>query len=355
MMELAKDDEAIGSRGRKAVSVVVVIPFYNGSDFIERAVRSVLEQTVRPSEFIVVDDGSRPEEADKLDEIAALLEFRVVRQKNGGQGSARNAGVRASASDFICFLDQDDFYLRNHIEVLIEALPNDDPHFGWVYGDLFEADRDGNIVSTRIASIHSTHPKTSIFEMIRRDMHVLPSAAMIAREAFEAVEGFDSQFMGYEDDDLFLRIFRKGFTNYFIDRAVTVWCIHTESTSYGVRMARSRLRYFKKLAATFPDEPEKGRFYMRDYLVPRFRKPIIDEAIAAVSNGSGKFREFRDEYVLFAEEFEAAVQANPYVRSVLKLRLRVTIFLLKKKFIGPFVKLKPVASFAYLRLRRLVG
>ncbi len=222
-------------------SVVVIIPFYNGADFIERSVRSVFEQSVPAAEVIVVNDGSRPEERAALDGLATRYPFRILDKENGGQGSARNAGVAASTSDFICFLDQDDFYLPNHIETLASSIPQDDRLFGFVYADLYEADADGNVIRTGVVKEHATHPKRNINDLLRHDMFVLPSATLISRKAFEAVGGFDSQFMGFEDDDLFLRVFRKGYSNYFVDKAVTVWCIHTASTSFGIRMIRSRL------------------------------------------------------------------------------------------------------------------
>lgn len=263
-------------------TIVVVIPYYNGSEFIERAVKSVLNQTVPANEFIVVNDGSSDAERDFLHALAEKYEFKVLDKENGGQGSARNAGVAASTSDFICFLDQDDFYLKTHIQILIKGIPEDDPHFGWVYGDLFEAEGNGDIIRTAMVKAHSIHPKTEIIHLLRHDMHVLPSASLISREAFESVGGFDHQFMGYEDDDLFLRIFRKGYTNIFIDKPVTVWCIHTGSTSYSIRMSRSRFRYFKKLVAAFPDDPAKNRFYLRDLLIPRFHGQFVHEAIDAI-------------------------------------------------------------------------
>lgn len=284
-------------------SVVVVIPFYNGSTFIERAVQSVFEQTVPPKELVVVDDGSNDEEAAKLDVISKRMGFRVLKKKNGGQGSARNAGVAATNSNFICFLDQDDFYLKNHIEILLDAKPDNDPHFGWVYGELFEAEGNGNIVRTSIVRHHSQHPKSYIVDLLGRDMFVLPSASLIARNAYVSVGGFDEQFMGYEDDDLFLRLFRAGFTNYFTEKAVTVWCIHTESTSYGIRMARSRLAYFKKLVKLFPDDVVKERYFIRDLVIPRFHDSIIGEAIASTSKVENRFTKNEKEYIKIAQEY----------------------------------------------------
>ncbi|WP_262293411.1 glycosyltransferase family 2 protein [Phyllobacterium zundukense] len=312
----------------KVPTVVVVIPYYNGSDTIERAVVSVLGQTVAPNEFIIVNDGSKEEEKTFLHKLAKRYEFRIIDQANGGQGSARNAGVTASTSEYVSFLDQDDFYLKTHIQTLIEGIPENDPHFGWVYGDLIEADGDGNVIRTSMVKEHSKHPKTHILDLVRYDMHVLPSASLISRVAFEDVGGFDPQFMGYEDDDLFMRIFRKNYTNSFIDRSVTVWCIHTDSTSYSIRMSRSRLKYFKKLAAAFPDDPIKMRFFMRDILVERFHWAFVAEAIKASVDRKSKFAAHRDELLDILREYASVVSASPYVSKSFKIRLRLQIKLL---------------------------
>lgn len=310
---------------RSGPTVAVIIPFYNGAKWIGRALASVEDQTVKPDEVIVVNDGSRADEQAALYDLQSVYAFRIVDKPNGGQGSARNAGVDAAKADYICFLDQDDFFLPDHIEVLASAIPRKDRRFGFVYGDAMEADGDGNILRAAMVKDHNpVHPKRSIVEMIRHDMFVLPSASLISREAFLAVGGFDPRFTGYEDDDLFLRLFRKGYTNYFIDRPVYVWCIHTESTSYTVRMSRSRFLYFTKLAEMFPDEKEKARFYFRDCLVPRFGRAFIVDAIKAAKARS----EHRPEIAGILRKYAATVYSNPYVGLRYKAKLRVTTFLL---------------------------
>ena len=327
-------------------TVVVIIPFYNGADFIERSVRSVFEQSVPANEVIVVNDGSRPEERAALGALADRYPFRILDKENGGQGSARNAGVAASTSEYICFLDQDDFYLPNHIETLVSSIPWDDRLFGYIYADLYEADGDGNVIRTGVIKDHAQHPKRSIFDLLRYDMFVLPSAALVSRKAFDAVGGFDSQFMGYEDDDLFLRIFRKGYSNHFVDKAVTVWCIHTASTSFGIRMVRSRFKYFKKLLQMFPDEHQRGRYYLREYLMPRFQLFFVNEAIEAIK----KDDQYRGEMTAVLDDYAAIVFANPYVGRKKKLRLWITLFLLRRstpgmvRFIGALTKLPGIRS-----------
>jgi glycosyltransferase involved in cell wall biosynthesis len=332
-------------------TVVTVIPFYNGASFIERSVKSVFNQTVPADEVVVVNDGSRPEERAALGALAERFPFRIVDQANGGQGSARNAGVAASTSDYICFLDQDDFYLPNHVEVLTGAIPPDDARFGFVYGDLYEADAVGNVMRTSLVKEHSKdHPKKSIFDLLRWDMFVLPSATLVSRAAFEAVDGFDPQFMGFEDDDLFLRIFRAGWSNHYVDRAVTVWCIHIESTSFGIRMIRSRYRFFKKLAAMFPDEPRRNRFYLRDYLMPRFGKLFVDHAIDAIKLDN----EYRAEMFAHLDDYASMVLSNPYVGVRAKTKLRITRFLLAHSSPGMVRAIGAVTKFPLLRgLRRV--
>ena len=346
----ASPDPTLATQPTAWPSVVVIIPFYNGADFIERSVKSVFEQSVPATEVFVVNDGSRPEERAALDALVARYPFRIIDKENGGQGSARNAGVKASTSDFICFLDQDDFYLPNHIETLVSSIPSNDRLFGFVYADLYEADADGNVVRTGVIKEHATHPKRNINDLLRHDMFVLPSATLVSRKAFEAVDGFDSQFMGFEDDDLFLRIFRKGFSNYFVDKAVTVWCIHTASTSFGIRMIRSRFKYFKKLTHMFPDEHQRGRYYFRDCLVPRFQPYFVNHAIESIKNDD----QYREEMSAILNEYGAMVLANPYVGRKKKLRLRITLFLLNScppavvRFVGAITRLPGIRS-----LRRL--
>lgn len=310
---------------KKESTVAVIIPFYNGARWIERAVKSVAEQTVMPDEFIVVNDGSKPEERAALEPLAEKYGFRIIDKENGGQGSARNRGVAESASEYLCFLDQDDFYLDNHIEVLIDNIPENDRRLGFIYADLHIADGDGGLIFTSSVKEHSpSNPKKSLIDLLRTDMFVLPSASITTRKAFEAVGGFDPQFMGYEDDDLFLRIFRAGFTNYYVDTPVTVWCIHGESTSYSIRMSRSRFRYFTKLTAAFPDNEDRGLYFFRDCIAPRFGRAFLADAIKATIKQS----EHKPEIVKILGDYTRVLRANKYVRRKLKMKFALIAFVL---------------------------
>jgi GT2 family glycosyltransferase len=113
-------------------------------------------------------------------------------------------------------------------------------------------------------------------------MFVLPSASMVSREAFLAVQGFDESLSGYEDDDLFLRLFRAGYDNVYVDEAITQWRMFSASASYSARMARSRMIYFQKLIAEFPDDWRRNVYYTRDLLAPRFFPFLVREYTMAL-------------------------------------------------------------------------
>lgn len=163
-------------------------------------------------------------------------------------------------------------------------------------------------------------------------MFVLPGASLIAREALLKVGGFDEGLSGYEDDDLFLRIFCAGYRSIFITEALTKWRIHDASTSFSWRMARSRALYFENLIKMFPDEPALGRAYIRNLVAPRFAWNFTADIVKSIGA--------RDR-----EAMAAAAQRLARTASFLPWRLRapIAIALLLLK-IPPLAALVPACA-----------
>ena len=303
------------------LSLACIIPYFNGSKYIAIALQSAFFQTVPFSEVIVVDDGSSQEEAAFLDRLGNEYAIKIIHQANGGQGAARNRGAAEARATLLSFLDQDDFYLPRHNEILLGGIPQDDRNFGFVYADVSLVDEDGNFTDTRaIRSINpgSQHPKTNIVNMISYDMMVLPSCSLVSRKVFQKCGGFDPQFVGYEDDDLFLRIFRAGYSNYFCDQPVTAWRDHGQRATYSIKMSRSRIAYFFKVAAMFPDVEERRQFYFRDYLVARFVPVTVAEAVRAIMTDQAQA-----DYLQLYARVTDLVCANETVDLRVKWRLRL--------------------------------
>jgi glycosyltransferase involved in cell wall biosynthesis len=97
------------------VKVTVIMPAFNAERFIDKAVQSVLDQTLNDWELIVVDDGSTDSTAEILSQLTDAR-IRVIRQKNSGEAGARNTGLRAATGQYIAFLDADDLYLPQALQ-----------------------------------------------------------------------------------------------------------------------------------------------------------------------------------------------------------------------------------------------
>jgi glycosyltransferase involved in cell wall biosynthesis len=182
--------------------VAVIIPAFNRAHLIERAVFSVLSQTWRDFELVVVDDGS-------TDGTPALpvfqmpdLRLRFVRfAENRGVSFARNAGVRETASPWIAFLDSDDEWFPQKLEKQMRYV---------------SAHPDVNIHQTRELWIRNgvrvnpprTHEKAAgdLFAASLRRCMITPSSVMLKRELFLQTGGFNESLTACEDYDLWLRI-----------------------------------------------------------------------------------------------------------------------------------------------------
>jgi GT2 family glycosyltransferase len=143
-------------------------------------------------------------------------------------------------------------------------------------------------------------------------MFVLPSASLISRAAFDAIGGFDERLCGYEDDDLFLRLFRAGYHNVYIDEALSQWRITGNTASYTPAMGRSRLIYASKLIAEYPE-------HVHSVIVPRFMRSISGDAQRHIkARNNAAMRKAIEDAKCFA--------AYLPVRRRIRLRLADTLF-----------------------------
>jgi glycosyltransferase involved in cell wall biosynthesis len=265
--------EQPGTMARPAITAV--IPLHNGAAFIAEALASVFGQTLPPDDVIVVDDGSTDDGPEIVRRFGPLT---LLRKPNGGQSSARNLGIARARTPLVALLDQDDVWCPRHLEWLSAPFRDANrPRPAWIYGNVATMDRSGTILEPRHLDRFRTteHPKRTLTGCLEHDMFVLPSACLIDTAAFRAVGGFDESLIGYEDDDLFLRLFRAGHANVHVDETVTRWRIHDDSASASPAMLRSRLLYFRKLLRTVPDRNGKGRSLVETHVAWRFFKATV--------------------------------------------------------------------------------
>jgi hypothetical protein len=178
----------------------------------------------------------------------------------------------------IAFLDQDDAWYPRHLETLIEPFrATYSVPLGWVYSNLDLVAEDGHLLfHNYLRDLPMEHPKRDLTRCLGEDMHIVPSASLISRAAFESVGGFDEQLSGYEDDDLFLRMLTANYNNIFIDEALLQWRMVANSSSHSPPMLMSAMTYMDKLLRSYPDDEPGGHRYARDFIAPRFYGHMMD-------------------------------------------------------------------------------
>ena len=195
-------------------SVSVVIPVRNRANLIRSAVESVQLQTVPVQEILIVDDGSTDETVEvvrKLIEADARIKMIRLRQ-SGGASKARNIGVQESSGDWIGFLDSDDEWLPRKQEKQL-ALLEDNP--------LSVLSVTGLILRWPSHSQVSCPPKWVTAADLRA-LNVLgsTSSALVSRQAFMEVGGFDPSLPSCQDWDLWLRLAKHGDISVLVDPMV---------------------------------------------------------------------------------------------------------------------------------------
>jgi glycosyltransferase involved in cell wall biosynthesis len=183
--------------------VSVVIPAYNGvSRYLEQAISSVLGQTVRDFELIVVDDASTDETAKLVQRFPRARYCR--RAQNGGQAAARNDGARLATGSYLAFLDQDDLweptFLQETLAVLSKALDA-----AVVHCDGYQVSEQNEILEYD-AAMKLTR---SITQMLRGGHDVATSGSLFRKSCFDAVGGYDDQLWIWEDIDLAIRLYQR--------------------------------------------------------------------------------------------------------------------------------------------------
>jgi len=256
----------------------IVLPVYNGlrrsPDYLPQAIESVLAQTERDFELIIVDDGSTEDYTEIMARYAADERVRWVRKENGGQSSARNHGARIGGGKWLAFIDQDDRWHPHRLEKTIKKMCDEDPRENGnvlVYGELDRIDAIGRKVHKDFLQTGKlgVHPKMRLEDVLGKDAFVLPGTMLMCRETFLKLGGFNESLSGYEDDELALRFYYYGRLS-FISESLIDWRIYPDSYSYTERMDNSRRAYYKIIIENHPDDELSGEYWVRDCVAPRF-------------------------------------------------------------------------------------
>jgi glycosyltransferase involved in cell wall biosynthesis len=208
--------------------VSVIIPTYNRAEFVGEAVQSVLCQTYKKLEIIVVDDGSTDDTSKVLKEYRGRI--RYIYQERGERSRARNRGFRRSSGCYVAFLDSDDLWLPEKIEKQLDVFEKK-RDVGLVYTSVQFIDYYGNPYNGAICWDALARKRRSLYEDLMTDNVISgsTSAVMVRRECLKKVGLFDESMNACEDLDLWRRV-AEHYTFHKITAPLVKLRIHPNNT-----------------------------------------------------------------------------------------------------------------------------
>lgn len=231
--------------------VSVIIPTYNRARFLVQAVDSVLRQTYRNFEIIVVDDGSTDNTKEVVSQYASEP-LKYVFQKNNGPSAARNTGIKLARGEYIAFLDSDDLWDPCKLEVQLSAFC-DDPALGILFTNARYIDEIGVINRESMSDKGYVFGGDFIREVAEYRFPHASDTVLLRKSVLNSREFFDESLRLAEDIDLWVRIALKHKVGY-IDQPLVSVRIHNVSlmrqTSSGllrIRAVQILERYRKDL------------------------------------------------------------------------------------------------------------
>lgn len=177
--------------------VSVIIPVYNAESSIIRTLNSVIKQTIKPLEIIIIDDGSTDRSSEIINNFITShsnFDFIFLKKKNGGVSSARNAGLKIAKGNFVALIDSDDEWIYNKTEEQIDYLIKND-EISFIGGLIMEPNKEDKGKSELI------NVKKLIFKN-----YFQPSTVLFKRCVMDSVGFFDEDQNYAEEGNYFMRI-----------------------------------------------------------------------------------------------------------------------------------------------------
>ncbi len=233
--------------------VSIILPYYEGKEWVLRAVQSVQAQQEVSWELIVVDDGSVNTAEAIIHEINdSRIKYLYI--DHCGKGGALNRGALEASSDLICFLDQDDIMLPRRLLTQLKAFEKTHSVDG-VYSDYERRHENGDLIDQVFHS--PANPRESIHRMAVGRNSVTMQTLMLKKSLYEKLEGFsnDPEITGLDDLEFFVRLFLSKAHLVYEPGVVQCWVKHNQNFSNSESFQDARLRWLKRLSELAQQHP----------------------------------------------------------------------------------------------------
>ncbi len=219
--------------------VSIIIPAYNQDIFLEETLKSVLAQTYRDFECIIIDDGSTDSTLEISKKYADYKKVKYFYQENKGLAGARNTGIRLAKSKYIHFLDSDDIVNRNFLENMVNKLDNNEGvdvlSCAWILID--EAGRE---ISSKIGPVRSNN---YFMDLILKNLFPV-HAVILKKNIFDDVGLFNEKLAALEDWDMWLRIAMRNYKFDVLDEIGVKYRRHGRCMTLKLDRMMKNLQFF---------------------------------------------------------------------------------------------------------------
>lgn len=181
--------------------ITVYITSYNYGKYLKESIESVLNQTYKNFELIIIDDGSTDNSREIINSYSSNKKTRIIFQNNKGLNITNNIALRVARGKYIMRLDADDYLDNNALLVLLNTLEKDD-NIGLVFPDYYLVDSDGNILS--VEKRHSFDKNVSLL-----DQPAHGACTMIRKKFLQILGGYDEQFKCQDGYELWIKFTKK--------------------------------------------------------------------------------------------------------------------------------------------------
>jgi glycosyltransferase involved in cell wall biosynthesis len=247
-------------------TISVVLPTYNRSEILPRAIESVLQQTINDFELIVVDDAS----TDDTERVVARYDdcriSLLSHDDNRGGSAARNTGVNIATGDYIAFLDSDDEWVPNKLEAQLNELRSRSSDWIATYCDYTVSDhRQTNRIQRCLSELLFTNdgfgpPREGGEELIPYILMMSfalggASNLFVRVDAVREVRGFDEDFQRHQDYEFLIRLLKRGQLSY-LDEELTIK--HEYDSPTAEKVALGKKKFFEKFRDDIDQAEQNG-------------------------------------------------------------------------------------------------
>lgn len=292
---------------RKNPMVSIIIPTYKRSQYLCRSIESILSQTYKNIEIIVVDDNGIGTEFQKntYEQLQRYIEAEqityIVHQVNKNGSAARNTGFRASKGEFVSFLDDDDYYKHDFVNESLNKLLESDEIWGGIFSPVTYVSRCGNGIVKKYITTYAKDCLT-VEPFLTAKAHFNTSGILFRRSAIEHLKGFDESFRRHQDFEFMIRFFESyklkvtsGKSLYYMD--CTSEGNHGKDIPNRYEFEKDFLSRFKKELIHQGCLSSVSHFlYFQctsSYLDKKIDKYFFKSFISSLKNGMFSFSEFK--------------------------------------------------------------